>query len=322
MAIRLDGTLEIADGASDIPDLLEHIRSRGSAPARSLERVQRRGRISAVGTRGRGENEHLDIGWRGIQQIFRERPRLATSAEHDEHAHFSGERAPRRGDCVGGSGRCGASAAVALERLAIRALLRVHVAEQRQALDRVAAAREHSARLRGRAIEESLRQIVRRGGVGRAGGIAGGGGGATGASSVNSESSTPRVERELLDRSVRALLAAKVRDDRELRILELEVDRQLELLRDVVRVDLERPLGRAKRTVVIAEVRENEAQVVMRLGVVGPRLNGATVRVPRVLELPELHQHEPDTVPRHRLFRLQLQHLPVRLQAERQSSSS
>ena len=51
-----------------------------------------------------------------------------------------------------------------------------------------------------------------------------------------------------------ATSAAISRRDRDRGVLVLQVDRQLELLRDVVRIELERALGLAQRAVEVAEV--------------------------------------------------------------------
>ena len=104
--------------------------------------------------------------------------------------------------------------------------------------------------------------------------------------------------------------------DRQLRILVFDVDRELELLRRVVRIELERSFRRAQRTLEVAKVRQREAQVVVRLGVVGASMDRAPERIARILELLELREHEPDAVPRHRLFRLGREHLAVRFESE------
>ena len=113
-----------------------------------------------------------------------------------------------------------------------------------------------------------------------------------------------RIEAEIGDRRIGRPLGAEVRLNRDVRILVLEVHRQLELLRDVVRVELERPLRLAQRPLEVAEVREREAHVVVRLGEVRARLDRARERVPRVLELAQLRQHEADAVPRDRMLRV------------------
>ena len=63
------------------------------------------------------------------------------------------------------------------------------------------------------------------------------------------------------------MLRAEVGLDREVGILVLEVDCELELLRHVVRLELEGQLRLAQRALEIAEAREREAQVVVRFGV-------------------------------------------------------
>src|SRR6185312_9773587 len=102
------------------------------------------------------------------------------------------------------------------------------------------------------------------------------------------------VEGERLHRPLGALRAIEVGCDREIGILVLEIDRQLEFLRDVERLELEPALGGPQRALEIAEVRERESQVVVRLRVRRTRLNRAAERIARVLELLELGQYETD----------------------------
>src|SRR5690349_24190079 len=93
------------------------------------------------------------------------------------------------------------------------------------------------------------------------------------------------VEGELLDRLVGALFGAEIGLDREIRILVLQIDRQLELLSHVIRIDLERELRLAERALEVTETGEGEAQVIMRLRVRWPGLNRASECVLRVLVL-------------------------------------
>ena len=96
---------------------------------------------------------------------------------------------------------------------------------------------------------------------------------AGGDSSVKSQSNTVASNaNSSIGAEVCRLCSSQVRNDREIRILVLEIDGQLELLRHVIRVELEGPLRLAQRTVEVAEIREREAQVVMGFGVVGGRL--------------------------------------------------
>src|SRR5205814_9999354 len=62
----------------------------------------------------------------------------------------------------------------------------------------------------------------------------------------------------------------------------LEIDREGELLRDVVGIELQRPLGGAQRAVEVAQVGQREAQVVVRPRVVGIHLDRAYERVARI----------------------------------------
>ena len=97
-----------------------------------------------------------------------------------------------------------------------------------------------------------------------------------------------RIEAEVRDRRIGRPLAAEVRLDRDVGILVLDVHRELELLRDVVRIELERALRLAQRALEVAEIREREAHVVVRFGEIRPRLDRARERVARIFELAQL----------------------------------
>ena len=121
---------------------------------------------------------------------------------------------------------------------------------------------------------------------------------------MNSESSDCGSKlKSAIDPSAAGRAPPEIRLDRDVGILVLDVHRQLELLRDVVRIQLERAFGLAQRALEVAEIREREAHVVVRFGEVGPRLNRARERVARVLEFPQLGEHEADAVPRDRMSR-------------------
>ena len=68
----------------------------------------------------------------------------------------------------------------------------------------------------------------------------------------------------------------------------LQIDGELELLRDVVRIDLERELRLPQRALEVTQTREREAEIVVRLGVPRTRLNRSRERVLRVLVLFQL----------------------------------
>ena len=96
----------------------------------------------------------------------------------------------------------------------------------------------------------------------------------------------------------------------------MEIDREREFLRHVVRIELERAFRGPQRTVVVAQIREREAQVVMRAGVLRIRLDGPHERVARVGKAFQLHQHQADAVPRGRGCRLAGEDLTIRLERE------
>ena len=72
------------------------------------------------------------------------------------------------------------------------------------------------------------------------------------------------------------------RRDGEPDLLVRKLDRELELLRRVHRIERQRALGLAQRRAEIAQVGEREAQIVVRFREIGVGLNGARKRVSRV----------------------------------------
>ena len=94
----------------------------------------------------------------------------------------------------------------------------------------------------------------------------------------------------------------------------LQVDGELELLRHVVRIDLQRELGLTQRPLEITEAREGEAQVVVRFGVPWTRLNRPREGVLRVLVLLQVGEHEPDPVPGDGMLGLPRQCLTISLE--------
>ena len=94
------------------------------------------------------------------------------------------------------------------------------------------------------------------------------------------------LARRLVDLDVaevgRGYVGAELRHDRDQRVLVLQVDRELELLLDVVRLELQRALGGAQRPVEVAELAQREAEVVVRRRVPGIGLDGPREGVLRV----------------------------------------
>src|SRR5256714_15607998 len=91
-----------------------------------------------------------------------------------------------------------------------------------------------------------------------------------------------RSEVEVLADRLRGHVGGNLRSDADRALLVLEVDREGELLGDVVGIELERPLGGPQRAVEVAQVGQREAQVVVRSRMVGVPLDGAHERVARV----------------------------------------
>ena len=124
------------------------------------------------------------------------------------------------------------------------------------------------------------------------------------------------VERELAAKVFGRDVGRDFGDDPDRHRLVLEIDRERELLRHVVGIELERAFRRAQRAVVVAEIRKRETQVVMRAGVLGIRLDGAHERVARIGKTLELYQHQSNAVPGRRGGRLAGEHLAVRFERE------
>ena len=118
---------------------------------------------------------------------------------------------------------------------------------------------------------------------------------------------------DVVDRFVRL---GDGRRDGEPDLLVRKLDRQLELLRRVHRIERQRALGLAQRRAEIAQIREREAQIVVRFGKIRIRLNGARKRVSRVGVLLQLYEYEPDPIPRHRMLGRGAQNLPVRFERQ------
>ena len=129
-------------------------------------------------------------------------------------------------------------------------------------------------------------------------------------------SSSWKIEREFAAQALGRDVGRDLGDDADRDRLILQIDRQRELLRHVIRVQLERALGRAQRAVVVAEVREREAEVVVGARVLRVGLDGPDEGVPGVGEALQLDEHEPHPVPRRRGARLLRQHLAIRFERE------
>ena len=117
------------------------------------------------------------------------------------------------------------------------------------------------------------------------------------------------------------LLAAQVRLHGKVGVLEFEVDREREFLRHVVRLELERALCLSERPLKVAERRQHETDVVVRLGKPGLRLDGASERVARVLEATQLSENQADAVPRDGILGLGGQDLAIRFERKRQMAA-
>ena len=102
--------------------------------------------------------------------------------------------------------------------------------------------------------------------------------------------------------------------DRDRRVLVLQVDREREFLRHVVRLEFERPLRFPERALEVAQLAQREAQVIVRCREARVVLHRAAEGIPGITVPLELHQHEPDAVPCDRIGMIAREHLAVRLE--------
>ena len=185
---------------------------------------------------------------------------------------------------------------------------REEIAEQRGGGAGVDPAGARAAQLDRRALQQSFADIVagkreRVAARERARGA--------GASSVNSRSSMPGVEGELAGEAVARHVGIQLGRDRDRRILELQINGERVLLRDVERLERERLLGGAQRAVEVAQLAEREAEIVVGGGERRIGVDRAAERGARVGVAAELHEHEADPVPSRRAVRRALKRLAV-----------
>jgi len=95
-----------------------------------------------------------------------------------------------------------------------------------------------------------------------------------------------------------------------------KLDRQLELLRRIHWIQLQRALRLTQCCREIAEIREGKAHVVMGFSEVGIRLNGTRERIASVRVFLELDENQADSIPRYRVLRRRGKYLTIRLQRQ------
>ncbi len=312
--VRRAGGLAVADFEGDVALQFVQIGPVRRAGLCLPQRRQRAGRIARRRPRLRGGDEHLDVFGRLGDQLFGEGQRFGGAVHGEQALHLA-----ERGRGVGGIER--ARLAVAFQRLPVQAAAGIAVADQRGGLAPVRAALHGAHRLRHGEVHHSLAHVVARQGqrivrpLGQAGGR-GLGGGRGRLQLLEDVVEQPLVEREVAAQALGRDVGRDLRHDADCDRLVLQIDRQRELLRHVIRVQLERALGRAQRAVVVGEVRQREAEVVVGARVLRVSLDGPDEGVAGVGEALQLDEHEPHAVPRRRGGRLLRQHLAIRFERE------
>jgi hypothetical protein len=208
--------------------------------------------------------------------------------------------------------------AIALQRFAVQAALGVELGDEGRGVAAVGAALDRPHRLGRGEIEQALADVVAGERELVVGGPRGRGGGFGRRQLLEDVVEQPLIEREVLPQGFGCYVGGDLRHHADRRVFVLQVDRERELLRHVVRIELERPLGGAQRAIEVAEVREREAEVVVRPGVLRVGLHRPRERVARVAEALQLDQHEPHAVPAGGVVRVVGEHLAVRLERELQ----
>ncbi len=232
VAIRADGALIVAERSRDVADLLMNLGAHRRDTTRCFERRQRRPRLTGVGARRREQHQDVDV-LRSFSSARRSANGRAScwTTEANERPGFADTRRTRL--------RIERKRlAISFERLAEQPLPSKDLSVEHQAVGAAIAACERAADLGRCAIVQPLRQKVRRHCEGRRVHVARRRrrgrrrhGGQLGEQRVEQR----RIEVEVGDRGVSRTLAAEIRLDREVRILVLDIHRQLELLRHVVR---------------------------------------------------------------------------------------
>ncbi len=307
--------LPVADLERDVALQLVQIRAVRRSRLRLAQRRERPGGIARRGPRPRHGDQHLDILGRPGDQLFRQRQGFGRSL-HGEQAFYFAER----GGGVGAIER--ARLAIALQRFAVQAAARIDVAEQCGSLSAVRAALHGPHRFGDREVHHPLVRVVARqrqrivlrlfGEPGRRGLLRRCGR----RQLLKDVVQQALIERKLAAQILRLHVGRDFRHDADRDGLVLEIDRERELLRHVVGIELERPLRRPQRAVEVPEIRQRKAQVVMRAGVLRIGFDRPHEGVAGVGKALQLDQHQPDAVPRRCGARLSCEHLAVGLERQ------
>src|SRR6266542_1035766 len=106
------------------------------------------------------------------------------------------------------------------------------------------------------------------------------------------------------------------RSNKERGLFVRQLYRERELLRRVNGIERESLLRLAQRPVEVAEPRQSEAHVVVRLGELRTRLDRARERIARRLEALEIDENQSDAVPRNGVIAIGSENLPVCFEGE------
>ena len=311
-AVRGERALLVADLHRHVTLELVQVGASRRPGLRLLQRRERPGRVARGCPSPRDGHQRVHVVGGEQEQLLRQRVRLlgAAAAEGEQRLHL----AEARCDAVGLER---ARLAVALQRLAVQTPLREDVPEEHGRIGAAGAPLHRAHRLRRCDVHQPLAHVVARqcqrvfGCLPRR--RLGGGGRRELLEDVVQQ---PLIEIEVLADRLGRHVRRNLGGDPDRGLLVLEVDREREFLRDVVRIELQGALGGTERPVEVAEVRQGEAQVVVRARVRGVRFHRPHERVARVRKAFQLHQHQPDAVPGRGGGGLARQHLAVRLERQ------
>ena len=312
--VELQRAGERVECASAVGELAEHAPAKqqqvGAPRRKRHRRVDILARAIEIADELPGAGPHHQrVGGLGRQtrDPLRRPQRLRSAAQRHQRAGLAEEDLGIVGVERGGLAK-------AVQRLAEETALRENLAEQRGAARSRGTAAQGAVHLGDRGVEEPLAEQVTREGEGifartrrRRSRLLG---------DQLSEQIVEqlRIEREALAGGLGAGRGRQGRRHRKQRLLELELDGEREVLRHVERIQLQRPTGLPQRVVEGADLAQGEAEIVARRRAVGIALDGAREGVAGVGMAMELHQHQPDSVPRRRIRGALRQHRPVRLQ--------
>ncbi len=315
--VELQRRVAGVDRAVDVAELrghagleLEQIGPAGFEDARLTQRLERGTGMARDQPDPRRHDKRLDVLRRELQQFLRALDRFEPAVHGEQGAHLPEQRAGLRrvqGQCL----------TEAIQRFPVQAATRIDLAEERRRPRRLGATGQRALHLDGGMLQEAFGDVIGRQRQGvlrrnRRGSALGG------IKLLEDAVQQTLIEMELAAHLVRRHVGGDLRDDGDLRVFVLEIDGQRVLLRDVERLQFERPFRRPERPVEVPEVAERETEVVVRRGVGGIGLHGPAEGMLRVFEALQFDQHQADPVPGDRVLRVICQHLPVRFQGELQ----